>query len=177
MTFEQTKFEGLLLVDAGKSMDSRGFFSRIYSPELFEEAGVDSSLHQVSISMNLQRGTLRGMHYQHPPMGEIKLVRVVKGSIFDVAVDLRPNSPTFLQWFGTELSDANFRAVYIPKGFAHGFMTLEDNSQVLYQISNTFSPEHSNGFRWDDAAIGIVWPLEPLIISQRDRNWPKLPQI
>lgn len=127
---------------------------------------------QCSLSRNVSRGTLRGMHYQAPPHGECKLVRCSRGAIFDVAVDLRPESPTFRRWYGIELSDENDTMLYIPEGFAHGFLTLTDSSEVLYQISVAYAPDHARGVRWNDAAFAIAWPEQPRVLSERDRSFP-----
>lgn len=174
MTFSESPLPGVFVIAADAQSDVRGSFSRIFSSRSFSGQGLDSTLTEVSISSNTKRGTLRGMHFQFPPHAEAKLVRVVCGSVFDVAVDLRPESPTRLRWFGLELSRANRRAVYIPKGFAHGFLTLSDDTDVLYHITDTYHPDASSGFAWNDPSVGIAWPFDPVILSIRDRELPHL---
>jgi dTDP-4-dehydrorhamnose 3,5-epimerase len=172
MRFEATKIPGLFLVDPEPLEDERGFFARTWCRREFAAHGLNPDLAQCSISFNRRRGTLRGMHHQLPPHAEAKLVRVTRGAIFDVAVDLRPESPTFRGWFGCELTDANRRMLYVPEGMAHGFLTLADTTEVAYQISAFHRPEASHGVRWDDPAFAIRWPERPAVISERDRAYP-----
>lgn len=166
---------GAYLVDLATIADDRGFFARSFCAEEFAAAGLDPHIAQCSISHNRRRGTLRGLHYQASPFEEAKLVRCTAGSIFDVIVDLRRDSPTRGRWAAAELSAENRRALYIPRGFAHGFQALEDDCEVFYQISVPYHPESSRGIRWNDPEIGIIWPLpDEIVISSRDRQLPLL---
>lgn len=171
MRFTPTQIEGVVIVDLDAVADERGSFARLHCPEEFAAAGHPFTPQQTSLSRNLKAGTLRGMHYESPPHEEAKLVRVTRGRIFDVAVDLRPASPTYRQWTGTELTADNGRALLIGKGMAHGFITLEDNTDVLYQIDRIFEPGHGRGVRWNDPAFGIAWPTLPAVISERDAGY------
>ena len=152
--------------------DERGFFARNWCSREFAAHGLSRNLAQSSLSSSPRRGTLRGLHYQVAPHQEAKLITCVRGSIWDVIVDLRPASPTCLQWYGQTLDDTSLSSVYVPEGFAHGFLTLSDDTLVLYQISAYRSPEHARGVRWDDPAFDIQWPFAPLIIGARDRSYP-----
>ncbi|MFO7904139.1 MAG: dTDP-4-dehydrorhamnose 3,5-epimerase [Pirellulaceae bacterium] len=172
MIFQQVQLAGAYVIDLERIQDQRGFFARAWCQREFEEHGLESRLVQCNLSQNHTAGTLRGMHYQVAPHKETKLVRCVKGRIFDVIVDLRPESSTRLQWFGVELSAANHRMLYVPERFAHGYQTLEPDTEVFYQVSEFYSPGSEQGLRWDDGAIGIDWPLAPSIISEKDRNYP-----
>ncbi len=174
MIFRATKLEGVFIIELERLTDERGFFARTWCAEEFEAHGLNSRLVQCNISYNKKAGTLRGMHYQVAPFAEAKLVRCTMGAIFDVALDLRPDSPTFKQWVGVELTADNRRALYIPEGLAHGFQTLADHSEVFYQMSEFYHPEWARGVRWDDPACGIEWPLPAQIISERDRSYPLL---
>jgi dTDP-4-dehydrorhamnose 3,5-epimerase len=168
MRFSETEIPGVMVVEIDPHTDDRGAFARLHCPDEFAAAGHPFVPVQTSLSRNLRAGTLRGMHYQPAPHGETKLVRCVRGRIFDVAVDLRTDSPTHRRWSGTELSAENARALLIPEGVAHGFITLEPDTDVLYQISPAFQPGHEAGVRWDDPAFAIRWPLPPQVISSRD---------
>ena len=168
MRFEPTIVAGVVVVDPERHADARGHFARLHCPDEFAAAGHSFVPAQTSLSHNIAAGTLRGMHYQAAPHAETKLVRAVRGRIFDVAVDLRPDSPTHLRWVSVELSADNGRAVLIPEGVAHGFVTLEPDTDVLYQISPMFQPGHDRGVRWNDPAFGIEWPMAPAVISERD---------
>jgi dTDP-4-dehydrorhamnose 3,5-epimerase len=172
MIFTGTNIDGVWVIDAERLEDERGFFARTWDADEFTEQGLNPELTQCSISYNLARGTLRGMHYQAAPHEETKLVRCTAGAIFDVALDLRPGSPTFKAWFGVELSAQNRRALYVPEGCAHGFLTLEDDSEVHYQISQAYMPDAARGVRWDDPAFAISWPGEVVVINERDRSYP-----
>ena len=172
MRFTATGIEGVVIVDLDVIADQRGSFSRLHCPEEFAAAGHPFTPLQTSLSRNAKARTLRGMHYEAEPHAEAKLVRATRGAIFDVAVDLRTDSPTYLRWTGTELSAANGRALLIGKGMAHGFITLEDDTDVLYQIDRMFEPGHGRGVRWDDPAVAIEWPGPPLVISERDASYP-----
>ena len=167
MTFEETSVPGAFVIELERIGDERGFFARMFEDRLFEEHGLVSHFSNVNNSLSAERGTLRGMHYQVPPAAEVKLVRCIRGSLFDVAVDLETR-----RWFGTELSADNRRMLYVPEGCAHGFLTLEDDTEALYLTTSYWSPEHERGLRWDDPAIGIEWPLEPTVLSEKDRAWP-----
>lgn len=170
MTFTETPLSGAFIVSMELSYDERGGFGRSFSSREVRQLGLEPDLTESSISINLRAGTLRGMHYQQSPHGEAKLVRVTRGAAFDVAVDIRPASPTYRNWFGVELTEQNHLAFYIPKGFAHGFVTLEDDTEIFYQITDTFSPEHAKGFAWNDPEIAISWPITPAMMSERDRS-------
>jgi dTDP-4-dehydrorhamnose 3,5-epimerase len=170
--FRETKLKGLFLLEPERFEDERGFFALTWSEKSFREHNLDPRLVECNISFNKRRGTLRGMHYQAEPHAQAKLVRVTRGSIYDVAVDLRADSPTFKEWVGVELSAENHRSLFIPEGFAHGFQTLEDNTEVLYQMSDVFAAEAGRGVRWDDPAFGIEWPPDERTIITRDREYP-----
>jgi len=174
MKFINTSLPGALLLEPDPRNDRRGFFARIFSCREFRSQGLCGDLTEISISRSLLRGTLRGLHFQRPPHEETKLVRVVRGRIFDVIVDLRKTSPACGKWEGFDLSDVNGLALYVPAGFAHGFMTLEDNTDVLYQITDTFHPDSASGIRWDDPTLNITWPLQPSVMSDFDSNLPDL---
>ncbi|MCC7188728.1 MAG: dTDP-4-dehydrorhamnose 3,5-epimerase [Anaerolineales bacterium] len=173
MLFSETKLKGAYLIDLERREDERGFFARSWCADEFGKLGLYTRLAQCNVSFNLKKGTLRGMHFQAEPYPEAKVVRCTMGAIYDVIVDLRPDSPTFKQWVGAELSAENRRALYVPEGFAHGFQTLTDNSEVFYQMSEFFHPECARGVRWDDPAFGIEWPVGEPIISMRDREYPE----
>jgi dTDP-4-dehydrorhamnose 3,5-epimerase len=175
MKFLPTRLPGVWIVDLEKHGDDRGFFARSWCRREFEEHGLNPNLVQCSVSFNLKKGTLRGMHYQVTPHEEAKLVRCTRGSICDVAVDLRPTSPAFGKWTAEELTADNGRALYIPGGFAHGFQTLSDSTEVFYQMSEFYHPESARGVRWNDPAFGIIWPIPNPIISERDKNLPLRP--
>jgi dTDP-4-dehydrorhamnose 3,5-epimerase len=173
--FIETPVAGALVVEPQPIEDGRGFFARTFSRADFSARGLDARVDQCSASFNARAGTLRGMHYQAAPHGEVKLVRCTRGAIFDVAVDLRPESPTYLRWAGVELSADDGRALYVPHGCAHGFQTLVDAAEVLYQISTPYVPAAARGVRWDDPAFGIDWPAPPAggrTMSARDAEYP-----
>jgi len=174
MRFTHTPLAGAFIIDIERLEDSRGFFARTYCNQEFEAHGIFHFPVQSNLSFNAILGTLRGMHFQRPPHAEAKLVRCTAGRIFDVIVDIREDSPTLHQWFGIELSNASRRALYIPEGFAHGFQTLADASEVFYEMFNMFKPEYCGGLRWDDPLLGIKWPLEVVSISERDQSYPLL---
>jgi len=171
MLFIETPLSGAYVIDLELLEDDRGFFARVFCQREFEARGLETKVAQCSTSFNSLRGTLRGLHYQTPPAEEVKLVRCTMGSIHDVIVDLRPSSPTFQKHFAIHLSAANRRIVYIPKGFAHGFQTLEDNTEVFYQISEFYMPAFARGVRWNDPAFGIDWPVKDPIMHERDRTY------
>jgi dTDP-4-dehydrorhamnose 3,5-epimerase len=172
--FLDTSIPGVVVIDPERHGDDRGYFTRTWCARELAEHGLEPTLAQCSVSHNTTRGTLRGLHWQVPPQAETKMVRCTRGAIFDVAVDLRPGSPTFLRWFGTELTSEKGRALYVPRGFAHGFLTLEDSTDVEYQISSEFSPGHARGIRWNDPALEIGWPCPVEVIAARDRDYPDL---
>jgi dTDP-4-dehydrorhamnose 3,5-epimerase len=170
--FTPTPLAGAFVIEPEPIPDARGLFARTWCRRELEAHGLDGALAQCSTSFNKRKGTLRGMHYQAPPFAETKIVRCTRGSMYDVVIDLRPESPTFRRHFGATLTADNRKAMYIPKGFAHGFQTLEDDTEVLYQISEFYSPDHSRGVRWDDPAFGIAWPPDERTMSDRDRAYP-----
>lgn len=172
MRFTATDIDGVVIVDLDVISDARGSFSRLHCPEDFAAAGHPFTPAQTSLSRNAKAHTLRGMHYEAAPHAEAKLVRATRGAIFDVAIDLRTDSPTYLRWTGAELSADNGRALLIGKGMAHGFITLEDDTDVLYQIDRIFEPGHGRGVRWNDPRFGVEWPVTPLVISERDAAYP-----
>ena len=171
MIFKETKLKGAYIIEIDPIVDERGFFARSFCAKEFEKYGLNSSIAQCNISYNEKKGTLRGMHYQVPSYEEAKLVRCTMGTIYDVIIDLRPDSPTFKQWVGTELLTNNRRMLYIPEGVAHGFQTLEDHTEVFYQISEFYHPENIRGVRWDDPAFGIKWPIPPTLMTNKDRAY------
>lgn len=173
MLFSETALPGAYVIDLEKIEDERGFFARAWCERELSEHGLESRISQSNMSFNKRKGTLRGMHYQHPPHQEVKLVRCVKGSLLDVIIDLRPASPGYKQWTAVELTAGNRRMLYVPRGFAHGFQTLEDDTEAFYMVSDPYVPGAEGGVRWDDAAFGIEWPLTPPTeISDKDRRWP-----
>lgn len=172
MIFNETALPDVYLVEPERREDSRGFFARIWEPAPLVQRGLSAGLAHVSVSFNRRKGTLRGLHYQAAPMAEVKIVRCTRGAVFDVAVDLRATSPTFKRWVGAELTAENGRALYIPEGFAHGFQTLCDDTELLYFISQDYSPDHARGARWDDPAFGIAWPEDTRTMNDRDRTYP-----
>jgi dTDP-4-dehydrorhamnose 3,5-epimerase len=177
MTFHGTKLPGTFEIHLERRSDERGFFARCWCQDEFARNGLNSKLVQCSISFNAREGTLRGMHYQSPPYAEAKLVRCTKGAIYDVVVDLRPDSPTYRDWIGVVLTSANRNMVYVPEGCGHGFLTLEDESEVFYQMSEVYSPEAARGARWNDPAFQISWPATVKVISERDRTYPDFAQL
>lgn len=172
MRFIATDIPGVLVIEAEPRADERGAFARLQCPDEFGAAGHAFAPVQTSLSRNPAAGTLRGLHYQPAPYAETKLVRCVRGRIFDVAVDLRADSPTHRRWVGVELSAENLRGLFIPAGVAHGFLTLEPDSDVLYQIAPEYEPGHEAGVRWDDPAFGVAWPFSPVLMSDRDALYP-----
>lgn len=174
MIFTESALPGVVIVDIERLADERGFFARTYCADEFAARGLGPALRQCSVSHNALAGTLRGLHFQAPPHEEHKLVRCTAGSIFDVIVDVRQQSPHYLRWMGVELTAENRRAVFIPPGFAHGFITLSDAAEVYYMISVPHAPAHARGFRWNDPAFRIQWPTAPRVISPRDADYPLL---
>ncbi len=171
MIFTETALAGVFLIEPEKLADERGFFARTFSQDEFASRGLAAHFVQSSLSVNTARGTLRGMHYQCAPHEEAKVVTCVRGAIFDAVIDLRRDSPTYRRWFAAELTAQNYRMLYVPEGCAHGFQTLEDDTVVVYQMSEFYHPESTRGVRWDDPAFGIAWPLRPTVISGQDRAY------
>jgi dTDP-4-dehydrorhamnose 3,5-epimerase len=172
MKFAETEFNGAFIIRPEQIVDSRGFFARVFCQREFEAHGLNPNLVQCNISFNREKGTLRGMHYQIAPHREAKLVRCTSGAIFDVIVDLRSDSPTCRKWLGVELSTENRTMLYVPEGFAHGYLTLTDNTEVFYQVSELYVPTFERGVRWNDPAFGIRWPEQPRVISDKDGRHP-----
>lgn len=172
MRFNPTAVAGVFVVEPERQADERGFFARTWCAEEFARQGLEARLAQCSVAFNPRRGTLRGLHYQAPPWTEAKLVRCTRGAIFDVAVDLRPDSPTFRAWAGVELTPEEGRALYVPPGCAHGLLTLADASEVFYQISAPHRPEAARGVRWNDPFFAVDWPGRVELIAARDRDYP-----
>jgi dTDP-4-dehydrorhamnose 3,5-epimerase len=172
MIFTETELPGAYIIEPELIRDQRGYFARTFCREEFLQCDLCSEFIQCSTSFNIRRGTLRGMHYQKPPYSETKLVRCISGAIFDVIIDLRPQSKTFKKWISVELSQENRKMLYIPEQFAHGFLTLEDDTELEYQISCKYVPESAAGVRFDDPAFGIKWPSKPSVISDRDLTFP-----
>jgi dTDP-4-dehydrorhamnose 3,5-epimerase len=172
MLFRETSLPGVFEVGLEPHTDDRGFFARSWCRKEFEAHGLNSEFVQCNISYNALKGTLRGMHYQAPPHAEAKLVRCTRGAIYDVVLDLRPNSPKFRNWVAVELTAENHRMVFIPEGCGHGFLTLEDDTEVFYQMSEYYHAQSGRGVRWNDPAFGIRWPGKVDVISQKDREYP-----
>ena len=172
MTFHETKIPGVFEIHVEPKRDERGFFARTWCQKEFEDHGLDPKQVQCSVSLNTRKGTLRGMHYQIAPFPETKVVRCTLGAIYDVVLDLRPQSRTFREWITVTLTAEDRNMVYVPKGCAHGFLTLEDKTEVFYQISEFHNAESARGVRWDDPAFRIVWPDKVKVISERDRTYP-----
>ncbi len=177
MRFEATPLPGAYVIEAEPVSDDRGFFTRTWCAEEAGRLRLDTRVAQCSLSRNRLRGTIRGLHFQLPPHAEAKVVRCVRGTLYDVLVDLRGESRTFGSWFAVELTAENLKAMYIPAGFAHGFQTLEDETEVLYQISVPYWPEAARGLRWDDPTLAIPWPLPAAALSPRDAGWPELREL
>jgi dTDP-4-dehydrorhamnose 3,5-epimerase len=176
MIFTETRLKGAFLLDLEPHEDRRGFFARTFCAREFSEHGLRPAIVQCSLSFTRQGGTLRGMHYQEPPHTETKLVRCTHGAIYDVIIDLRPGSATYLQHIGLELTAHNRRALYVPELFAHGFQTLVDDTEVIYQMSEFYAAGHARGLRYNDPALGLTWPLPVTVLSEADAAWPLLLQ-
>ena len=172
MKFEETKLSGAFVIGLQRLEDCRGFFARAFCRNEFAAHGLNPAVAQCNTSFNREAGTLRGMHYQVEPFREAKLVRCTSGAIHDVIIDLRPASPTYREWAGFELSAENRRTLYVPEGFAHGYLSLAANTEVFYQVSEFYNPGHERGIRWNDPAFAIRWPIAPRIISPKDANHP-----
>jgi dTDP-4-dehydrorhamnose 3,5-epimerase len=173
MLFTETKLNGAFIIEPQKSHDERGFFARSLDINEFKDKGLDSQFVQSSISYNKKKGTIRGMHYQIKSFQEAKLVRCTKGSAFEVFLDLRPTSKTFMTWTSVKLTANNYKMAYAPKGFALGFQTLEDETELIYQMSQFYTPKFERGIKWDDPSFNIDWPLKMTVISKRDLSFPK----
>jgi dTDP-4-dehydrorhamnose 3,5-epimerase len=176
MIFKETMLPGAYVVELDKREDDRGFFARAWCAKEFAAHSLTSHVVQANTSFNKKMGTLRGMHYQIVPHPEAKLIRCIRGSIYDVIIDLRPSSPTCKRWIGVELSAKNRSMLYVPENFAHGFITLEDDTEILYLVSDFYSPECERGVRYNDPAFGIVWPVKVQVISSKDQTWPDYQQ-
>jgi dTDP-4-dehydrorhamnose 3,5-epimerase len=172
MIFQETKLGGAYLIDLNQMTDQRGFFARSWCEREFKEHGLGHPVVQANISFNRKKGTMRGLHYQVAPYRETKLVRCTRGAIFDVIVDLRPESPTYCEWIGAELTEDNRRMLFVPEGFAHGYETLEDGTEVMYQVSEFYTPGAERGARYNDPAFRVEWPLKVDVISEKDAAWP-----
>lgn len=174
MHYSETGLEGAWLVDLDPHHDYRGNFARVFDAKEFAERGFPLDVAQANMSYNYRAGTLRGLHYQVEPALEAKFIRCVRGALYDVIVDMRPDSSTYLQWFGATLSAMNGRALYVPEMFAHAYLTLTDDVLAYYQVSQYYTPGTERGLRYDDPALGITWPAEPILVSEKDRSWPLL---
>ncbi len=172
MIFQETTLQGAYVIEPKKINDHRGFFARIWCKEELQQRGLKSELVQSNVGFSYRKGTLRGLHFQKSPYAEVKIVRCTRGAIFDVIVDLRPESPSYKRWFGVELSGDNCKMIYVPEGFAQGYITLADNTEMYYHTSEFYNPDAAFGVRFDDPAFGIKWPLAAAVISEQDRNWP-----
>ena len=172
MKFNPTKIPGVFLIELEKRGDDRGFFARLFCEREFRQHGLNPRVVQMNNSVSRDRGTLRGIHYQLAPKAEDKTFRCVRGALFDVVIDLRPQSPTFLQHFATELTAENRLMVHVPQGCANSFLTLADDTEIIYLTSQFYSPEHERGIRYNDPKLGIRWPMEPAVISDKDRSHP-----
>jgi dTDP-4-dehydrorhamnose 3,5-epimerase len=172
MRFTPTELQDAYIIELEPIEDARGFFARSWDEREFAEQGLVTRIAQCNVSFNRRKGTLRGMHRQRPPYEEVKLIRCVRGSLLDVIIDLRPESASYKQWIGVELSAGNRRMLYVPHGFAHGFQTLEDETETFYMVSEPYVPGAEAGVRWDDPMFAIEWPLGPSEISEKDRSWP-----
>ena len=172
MKFTETKLKGAFIVEIEKLTDDRGFFARAWCRKEFEAHGLTSAVVQANVSFNRKRGTLRGMHYQIAPFQESKLIRCTRGAIYDVIIDLRPESPTYKKWIGVELTADNYTLFFVPEDFSHGFITLMDDTEITYQVSQFYTPGSEKGIRFNDPTFNIQWPLEVSVISDKDSNWP-----
>ena len=170
MIFNETELKGSFIIELEKKGDERGFFARSWDARIFEEKGLNPNLAQCNISLSKKKGTLRGMHFQVSPHAETKFIRCTKGKIYDVIIDLRAKSQTYMEWAAFELSENNYKILYVPEGFAHGFQSLVDNTEIFYQVSEFYSPENEKGVRWDDEAFKIKWPIEQKIVSEKDQS-------
>jgi dTDP-4-dehydrorhamnose 3,5-epimerase len=175
--FTETKLDGAFVIDLDLKEDNRGFFARAFCQHEFEEHGLKPVIAQANIAFNRRRGSVRGMHFQFPPAAETKVVRCTRGAILDIIVDLRPESPTYLDHVAVELTAANHRALYVPERFAHGYQVLEDVTETSYQVGEFYTPQAEGGLRYDDPALGLSWPLPVTEMSDKDRTWPSLAEV
>jgi dTDP-4-dehydrorhamnose 3,5-epimerase len=173
MTFTETPLPGAFIIDIATLADERGFFARTWAADELTKRGLDPTVVQCNVAWNPLKGTLRGMHFQRAPYEEVKIIRCTRGSLFDVIVDLRPESRTFRNWTSVELNAESRRMLYVPKGFAHGYLTLTDDVEAYYHVSSPYTPACAGGVAWDDPVFGIKWPFAPALISERDRTWPR----
>lgn len=172
MIFRETTLPGAFVIEPERIGDHRGFFGRIWCKNEFGQRGLRTEMAQANVGFSFRQGTLRGLHFQKAPHAEVKIVRCTRGAIFDVIVDLRPGSPSFTRWFGVQLDEENRRMIYVPEGFAQGYITLAENTEIYYHTSEFYDPSLASGIRYDDPAFGIVWPTEVTVISEQDRRWP-----
>jgi dTDP-4-dehydrorhamnose 3,5-epimerase len=172
MVFQQSKIAGAWIIDIAPFRDHRGFFATTWLPDELRKHGIDPTLAQCNLAFNFKRGTLRGMHFQKAPHAQAKIIRATRGALVDVIVDLREDSPSYRKWDAVELSADNHRMLFMPEGIAHGYLTLEDNTEAYYHASSPYQPSAESGVRWDDPAFGIEWPFAPTEISDKDRQWP-----
>lgn len=173
MIFKETKLKGAFIIEPEKLEDQRGFFARVWCQKEFEVLGLTPAVAQINMSFNKNRGTIRGLHYQAAPDEEAKLIRCTRGAIYDVIIDLRPDSPTYLEWVGVELTADNCKMLYVPENFAHGYQSLTDKTEIYYPVSQSYSPESAQGVRWDDPTFDIKWPeADNPVISEQDKSWP-----
>jgi dTDP-4-dehydrorhamnose 3,5-epimerase len=172
MIFTATDLQDACIIDIEPRSDDRGFFARTWCQQEFEQQGLVARIAQANMSYNKFKGTLRGMHFQHAPHAEVKIIRCTRGAIYDAIIDLRPDSPSYKRWIGVELTAENYRMLYVPEGFAHGFQTLTDDVEVAYNVSQFYTPGAEGGIRYDDPAFAIDWPLPVQVISEKDANWP-----
>ena len=172
MKFKETELNGAFIIEIEKIKDKRGFFARAWCQNEFKTHGLTPLVVQTNISYNKKKGTLRGMHYQKTPYEESKFIRCTRGAIIDVIIDLRPDSSTYKKWISVNLTADNYKMIFVPEGFAHGFQTLSDHAEILYQVSQFYTPGSEDGIRWNEPGFGIKWPLEVTVISDKDMNWP-----
>lgn len=177
MIFQETRLAGAFIIDLDRREDDRGYFARAFCQDELRAHGLDPVVAQANVGYSHRRGTLRGMHFQFPPKAETKLVRCTRGAILDVIVDLRPESPTFLEHVSVELTEENGRQLYVPRRFAHGYQVLADRTEIMYLASEFYSSAHESGVRFDDPALGITWPLPPSDLSPKDQTWPLLAEV
>lgn len=177
MIFTETKLKGAFIIDIEKKGDNRGFFARAFCKNEFKEHGLNTNIVQGNIAFSKHKGTLRGMHFQYPPAAESKLVRCTRGKIIDIIIDLRPESDTFLQHISVELSEDNYRAIYVPERFAHGYQVLEDNTETSYQVGAFYAPETEGGLPYNDPKFNLEWPLEVTELSEKDSKWKPFDEI
>jgi dTDP-4-dehydrorhamnose 3,5-epimerase len=172
MIFHETPLAGAYVIEPKRITDDRGFFARLWCKNELKEHGLNTTIAQTNIGVSTKKGTLRGLHFQVAPHAEVKIVRCPRGAIYDMIVDLRPTSATFKKWFGVELTESNNKAIYVPEGFAQGYITLEDDTEIYYHTTECFAPGSASGVRYNDPAFGITWPLDPQVISKQDADWP-----